>query len=93
MSDDRLEAPTHRLEAVSPGDTLRIRDSEIDVVGPCRAINPPDGLISISLAVPDPDEPLTKGTVSELHVDREPYELSVCNGETHEIDPNEVEIL
>lgn len=85
----------HRLEDVSPGDTITIRGIEYPVGSYCERINPPDGLVSLFIQTPDEnrDDDLTGHTVARLYVDREPYELHVCNGPTHEIEPDEVEVL
>lgn len=80
----------HPLGHVRVGDSLRVKDSMFDVLSRNVRVSSDDGLTGLTFNAPGTDEPLTNGTVSRLRVDREPYELDVCNGLTREIDSTEM---
>lgn len=79
---------------VSPGQTAIIRGGEYTVNSVRTRIKGGEKrLVDFLVMSKEKGDPLTSYTISRLDVTAAPYELRVCNGPVHEIDPTEVEIV
>jgi len=79
-----------RIRGVDPGDDIQIRGHTFHVGSKTIRSNT-DRMLSLGVMAVDM-EPLTHQTVSKLDVTQTPFILDVCNGGTHEIAPDEVEV-
>jgi len=85
-SDDSDE-PQGAIQSVRCGDTICIAGTDAHIISWGRRVNYGQrGLYKFTL------RPDAFGVVASLYVDRDPYELSLCNGPVREIDPAEVSV-
>ena len=84
---DDSDEPHGAIESVGCGDTICISGTDAHIISRgCRVNYGQRGLYRFTL------RPDAFGVVASLFVDRDPYELSLCNGPVREIDPSEVSV-
>jgi len=76
------------LSRVRPGDCILIDGHEFEIGS--KTVRVADDTVTSFHVMALNHDPLTDKTISRLYVDRDPFELSVCNGRTHEIKPADV---
>ena len=85
---DSSDEPRPEIEALTPGDRVRIRGVECKLQSTGKRVNYGQrGLYSLGIP------PEAFGTVATLYVNRDPDRLDICNGEVYDIDPSEVDVL
>ena len=89
MTESITSDPEEDLDQVSPGDRITIDGYEYEVGSKTVDVSK-GGVLKHFVIMSTGYDELTGQTVSRLKVDRKPYELKVCNGPTHKIDPEKV---
>lgn len=76
-------------ETARPGDHIQIDGHEFKIGS--KTVRVEDDAVTSFHVMANEHDPLTDKTISRLYVDRQPFELAVCNGTTHEIAPEDIE--
>ena len=78
------------VEQVDPGDRITIQGVEYDIRSKNVDVSGGNIVTGFHIMAVEHGDPLTNHTISRLKVDQTPNELRVCNGPTHEIDPEDI---
>lgn len=79
------------MNDIHPGDTITIDGWRFDVQSRGERVENHRRTLTGFHVMAHEHDPLTDRTIARLTVEAEPYELAVCNGPTHEIEPERIE--